>query len=207
VRNPTQSRSADYHTVVGIDPGLDGGLAIVQFGGPLCRGQPPADRVTVVAMPTRKYGRGRKASTRRDVWSEGIQEVLADYSLDTYELVVIEAVHAMPKQGLASTFNFGRGVGILLGTLATLLPCPIIEVEPSVWKKSILGGKRGVGKLQQKQAAIRYVQANYPDLNLLKSARSRKPHDGMADAVCLMDYAYRLHALTKLGGSVVDAPP
>ena len=49
------------------------------------------------------------------------------------ERVVVENVHAMPKQGLSSTFKFGMGVGIIHG-VAGALRLPITLVTPSQWK-------------------------------------------------------------------------
>jgi Holliday junction resolvasome RuvABC endonuclease subunit len=50
--------------------------------------------------------------------------------------VVIEKVHSMPGQGVASTFTFGQGFGQLQGVIAALgLQC--IEVIPNKWMKCI----------------------------------------------------------------------
>lgn len=47
--------------------------------------------------------------------------------------VVVENVHSMPKQGVASTFKFGMGVGIIHG-VAGALRLPISLVSPTTWK-------------------------------------------------------------------------
>jgi Holliday junction resolvasome RuvABC endonuclease subunit len=47
---------------------------------------------------------------------------------------VIEQVSAMPKQGVASSFRFGMGVGLLRGVV-TALGVPTTQVAPSKWKK------------------------------------------------------------------------
>jgi Holliday junction resolvasome RuvABC endonuclease subunit len=49
---------------------------------------------------------------------------------------VIEKVHAMPKQGVTSTFTFGRNFGFLHGVL-TALKIPVIEVTPQRWQKEL----------------------------------------------------------------------
>jgi hypothetical protein len=49
------------------------------------------------------------------------------------ERLVIENVHAMPKQGLSSTFKFGKGVGIIYG-VAGALRLPVTLVTPNQWK-------------------------------------------------------------------------
>ena len=47
---------------------------------------------------------------------------------------VIEKVGAFPGQGVASSFRFGMGTGIVLGVLAAS-GVKIIEVAPGRWKK------------------------------------------------------------------------
>jgi crossover junction endodeoxyribonuclease RuvC len=49
------------------------------------------------------------------------------------QAVVVENVHAMPKQGLSSTFKFGMGCGIIHG-VAGALRLPMTLVTPSQWK-------------------------------------------------------------------------
>jgi crossover junction endodeoxyribonuclease RuvC len=46
---------------------------------------------------------------------------------------VVENVHAMPGQGVASTFKFGMGVGIIHG-VAGALRLPLTLVTPTQWK-------------------------------------------------------------------------
>lgn len=47
--------------------------------------------------------------------------------------MVVENVHAMPLQGLSSTFKFGMGVGIIHG-VAGALRLPLTLVTPRQWK-------------------------------------------------------------------------
>ena len=47
---------------------------------------------------------------------------------------VVERVNAFPKQGVASSFKFGMGYGIILGALAAQ-NVRIFDVAPGSWKK------------------------------------------------------------------------
>jgi hypothetical protein len=49
---------------------------------------------------------------------------------------VIENVSAMPKQGVASSFRFGMGCGLIRGVLVAS-EVPITQVTPSKWKKDM----------------------------------------------------------------------
>lgn len=50
--------------------------------------------------------------------------------------VVVEAVHSMPKQGVASSFKFGVAYGGALA-IAERLNCAWHMVTPQVWKKAL----------------------------------------------------------------------
>ena len=50
--------------------------------------------------------------------------------------VVVETVHSMPKQGVASSFKFGVAYGGAVA-LAERLNCVWHMVTPQVWKKSL----------------------------------------------------------------------
>ena len=50
------------------------------------------------------------------------------------DMFIIERVGAMPKQGVASTFKFGKAYGVVIGVVAAL-KIPVHFVAPSVWKK------------------------------------------------------------------------
>ena len=50
------------------------------------------------------------------------------------DVVVIERVGAMPKQGVSSTFRFGMGAGLIRGVVAGA-SLPIVDAVPAVWKR------------------------------------------------------------------------
>ncbi len=112
--------------------------------------------------------------------------------LHPVELGVIEAVGAMPGQGRGSIFHFGEGYGRWQGMLDALR-IPYQVVRPQEWKRVVLAGTA-----RDKVAAIDFVARRYPGVGLLATPRSRVPHDGMADAVCLAEYGRRL--LVGAGG-------
>ena len=59
------------------------------------------------------------------------------------DVVYIEDVHAMPKQGVVSMFTFGRNYGLLRGILQCLR-VPMVEVSPAKWIRTL--GLTGKGK-------------------------------------------------------------
>ncbi len=138
---------------------------------------------------------GKKGALVRitDVTQEALVMPLIGKEIDSFaisqwlkeqrpDLVVMEKVGARPNQGVVSMFNFGDGYGKVKGVLETLA-IPYQLVTPQAWKKVVLSGTA-----KDKDAAIQYVANRYPDLELIPP-RCRKPHDGIADATCLAEYA------------------
>jgi crossover junction endodeoxyribonuclease RuvC len=115
---------------IGIDPGQSGGIAVVCSDG------------TGFAWPM--------MDTERDIYDHII-------SLKTWcnasVSAVIERVHSMPRQGVASTFKFGMGYGALrMALVASGLPWR--DVTPQAWQKEIgclTGGDKNVSKAKAQQ--------------------------------------------------------
>lgn len=104
--------------ILGIDPGKSGGVALVD-GMQFVEGH---------RMPLLSEGKRDLVDTRqltRD-WSSYMDHRL--------QAIVIEKVHAMPKQGVSSSFNFGRHTGAVEGW-ALQWGLPIMWVSPASWKK------------------------------------------------------------------------
>ena len=144
--------------VVGIDPGLKGGIALLGDDG------------GASALPMPLIGSKPDIDTLRSILLEHSPKV-----------VVLEKVHSMPKQGVASTFKLGLGYGMIQGALQAL-GVPFVLVTPQTWKKYVLEGTK-----KDKDAAVEYVVQRYPWVDL-KPGQKRKAHDGMADALCIATY-------------------
>jgi crossover junction endodeoxyribonuclease RuvC len=93
------------------------------------------------------------------------------------DLVIIERVGAMPKQGVSSTFKFGKSYGLVIGIVAAL-KIPRHFVTPGKWKKHY-------GLSADKE------QARARALNLWPESESfsRKIDHGRAEAALLARYA------------------
>lgn len=98
---------------LGIDPGKNGGLAVISADGTPCQW---------TLMP---QGVGR------------IVDWIAAAARQYPRLVMVtEKAQAMPKQGIASAFRYGQHFGLFEATTA-LLRTPYHEVSPAVWKKAM----------------------------------------------------------------------
>jgi crossover junction endodeoxyribonuclease RuvC len=150
--------------VIGIDPGKSGAFAIIDDSG-----------VTAEAF---KFN-GDELDVR--FICEFI-EPLND------PIVYLEKVHSMPKQGVKSTFTFGRGFGELIG-MVKALQVPFVYVTPQAWKKKVLAGLDWKGN---KKASIEYCVRKFPGMDLRRTDRSKIPHDGITDALCIAEYGKQL---------------
>ncbi len=95
----------------------------------------------------------------------------------------LEKVAARPSQGVVSMFNFGQNVGYIKGVLEARR-IPYQEITPQKWKKEF-------GLNSDKMASIDVCRKLFPDVNLLATPKSKKPHDGMAEALLMAEYARR----------------
>ena len=129
------SDQTERPSVMGIDPGLDGAVAVIL----------PAGAEAHVTPTIAAAGGGKR---RLD--AAGMLVLLERHPI---ALAVIEAVGPMPKQGVVSTFRFGVGFGTWLGMLAALR-IPHLAVTPHAWKKAILAGTT-----KDKGAAIQGTEA------------------------------------------------
>lgn len=107
-----------------------------------------------------------------------------DYLCEDNRLCVcVEKVGSMPGQGVVSTFNFGHSLGFIEGVIQAL-GVPYQLVPPQKWKKefSLTGDK---------SLSIDVCRKLFPDVNLFATERCRNPHDGMAEALLMAEYARR----------------
>lgn len=159
---------------IGVDPGLSGAVAILDDAGRL---------VEVIDMP-QADGHVNGAALRGAI--DACRWELTPYPLERVHVVAwVEDVHAMPGQGVSSTFKFGRSVGVVVGVLGAL-DIPIRWVAPGVWKKSMgLPTGKNVTKRQAKEAARRRAMELWPDK---ASLFTRAKDDGRAEAALIAWY-------------------
>ena len=93
-------------------------------------------------------------------------------------IAMIEKVHSMPKQGVASSFTFGKGYGFLLGCL-TALEIPFEYVTPQKWQRYLGCLSKGDKNVTKQKA-----QELYPQLKITHA---------IADALLIGEYLKRTH--------------
>lgn len=125
---------------IGIDPGKAGGIVFLGED----------DYVKVIEMP----------HTEKD-----ILEALRNGHRNSFAL--IEKVHAMPKQGVTSSFTFGMGYGGLRMALVAN-KISFNEVTPQKWQKElgIVPRKKDEGKPDFKKRLRAKAQQLFPEVEV-----------------------------------------
>jgi crossover junction endodeoxyribonuclease RuvC len=152
--------------VCGIDPGLTGALAFLRDN----------DTITVYLMPVL-----RASATKREIDMTALTALLVEYKPS---LVILERVHAMPKQGVASSFQFGRSLGRIEGLTAAY---KTLLVTPQEWKRVVLKDTD-----KSKEAAVAFCRRRWPGVSLTPKGCT-KPHHGLAEALCMCEFGRRLN--------------
>jgi crossover junction endodeoxyribonuclease RuvC len=131
---------------LGIDPGISGGIAVLDDDGNVRLAEP----MPVAGKEVDAGALARLVRSLRDLDSH------ADYTL-----AAVEHVGAMPGQGVCSMFAFGCSWGLCRGVLAALA-IPVVLVRPQAWKRVVLAGLT-----HDKIAAVGYCASRWPATSLV----------------------------------------
>ena len=141
------------HYVIGVDPGKTGAVAIVSSNGAECE---------VWDLPDNEMG---------------ILDLQHDI-VDQYgspKAIYLESVHAMPKQGVTSSFNFGVSNG-QARMFCALYRVRWVLITPQKWKKAL-----GLGSDKEQSRIL--AQQLYPFVDL-----KLKKHHNRAEAILIGEY-------------------
>lgn len=142
--------------ILGVDPGIGGGAVLLDV----------AKRDVVAVAPW--MSQSKFVETVRQCI-----EVAEGLPLCCY----LEAVHAMPKQGVVSVWTFAENFGFIKGVLASL-GVSLRLVTPQKWQAAI-GAVRGDSKTSRKNNLKDFATRMYP---------AHKPTLKTADAFLIATY-------------------
>lgn len=157
----------------GIDNGLDGGVAQIDWDGSL---------IMTDVMPTTRLGKGREV----DVMA--LRFLLPPVS-GSMVLVEEASKHSAGVLALTSTwFTYGHIIAML-----KILGYRYETVNPRAWQK-IYWSKPKMPKGRKydtKAAALSQATKLWPSQDWTPTEKSKKPHDGIVDAALIAEYARR----------------
>mgnify|MGYP001409081034 CR=1 len=150
--------------IIGIDPGLSGGIAILD----------DLKIFDLFDMPIMSEGKKNKNQLN----SAQLVNIIKKNIISEETFVIVEQVSAMPGQGVTSMFNFGQTFGSIKGICAAL-NLPIFYVRPTKWKKhfELINSSKDASRTK----AIEM----YPSIS---DRLSRKKDVNKADAILIARY-------------------
>ena len=151
--------------IIGIDPGINGAISIIEN----------KKIIEVYDTPTMIDGKKNK----RQINGAQVTNIFKERLNGEKEVVVVvEHVNAMPGQGVTSMFNFGQSFGVIKGICAAL-NLPIYFVRPAKWKKHF-----NLIKTNKDASRTKVIEA-YPEIS---SKLHRKKDSNRADAILIALY-------------------
>ena len=154
--------------IIGIDPGLSGGIAILD----------DLKIFDVFDMPIMSEGKKNKNQLN----SAQLVNIIKKHILPNGEtFVIVEQVSAMPGQGVTSMFNFGQSFGVLKGIFSAM-QIPMDFISPVKWKKyyNLINTQKDSSRTK----AIEF----FP---YISSKLSRKKDANKADAILIASFYYQ----------------
>ena len=148
---------------LGIDPGKKGCLCVLDNGIPTFFDWPKDGNIII--------------------FFETLITHLENNCTENIALAVLEKVHAMPKQGVTSMFNFGENLGMWKAFLA-VHKIPHLIVTPQQWMKGLVTKSDGP---DTKSAVKNVATRMFPEAKLHGPKGGYK--DGRGDAALMAHYA------------------
>lgn len=162
--------------ILGIDPGINGGLAILENG------------VVIHTLPMPKM---EDQNGTNIVDSNVLCNLFEEYNFDK---VVIEDIHSIYGTSAKSTFNFGRNTG-MVESLILAFGYELIKVKPKSWQvhawRDLPKLKKKDGGNDTKAMSLTALYKYFPSIDknlLLRTKKCRSPHDGIVDAILIAKF-------------------
>lgn len=175
-------------TFIGIDPGKDGGIAVLT-----------PTNLWLHDTPTIKDGKGSRYNTQKMAdlllgW-RGSREITGDYPPLH---AVLETARAMPGQSSKTTAIQFHGIGLWEGILVAL-QIPHTIVWPQTWRKLLIGGSPGAGIADKNERTKALKASSFECASRLWPRQAREfcgPRggvlDGIVEAALLAEYGRRV---------------
>jgi hypothetical protein len=161
---------------IGIDNSYTGAIAAVEFKEDGSR-----NVLSCFVMPTVSVGSNIYIDE-----TEVFEVLLRMCSEHKGTVIGYEIGQKNPLFGTKGNFSNGYSYGVIK-TVVRLLKVSHLEINPKTWQKKLFKDIKGAN-MSTKEASFEYCRRMYPNVKLLASDRCKKPHDGMADALCIASY-------------------
>ena len=149
----------------------------------------PASGDLVLLTDTSDSSKATKNATVSDLLSVGLMATIpTGLSLDNVH-VLVEHVHAFPKQGAVSTFSLGQNLGQWEGTLYAN-ELEFTYVNPKEWIYWY-GVEKGLDKKERKRILLEKAKALFPNMKITFN---------VSDAMLIANYCAEMYYKNTYGG-------
>ena len=156
--------------VIGIDPGATGGVAVLEDG----------KLIDAMMMPI-IHANGKTSVDSAILTDWLYQHLVGDCTF------VIEAVHAMPRQGVSSSFQFGKMYGAV-EALAISTGYRVEHVSPAKWKKAFHLNRDKGASIDAARLRFGHKLDQYVTL---------KKHEGVAEAALIAAWGHNMFGVSR----------
>jgi hypothetical protein len=173
--------------VLGIDPGKNGAVVLIESDLSVCTSQMPLVANEFDTKSFADFLRSRRGKI---------------------DHIFIEDVHAIFNSAAGATFTFGFICGIIQGVVcASQIPYTLVQPKkwqsvvyqgvPEIRKPDIIvskgkhAGEKRRGPLDTKAMSEIAAKRLFPSVDLRASERCKKCHDGIVDALLIAEYGRR----------------
>jgi len=178
---------------IGIDPGLKGGVSVIQDGNLLSYGVLP----TVKELSVKGKVISRPDVEKMYTMLKSIKEYCSAISEPA---IAIERQVAMPGQNSVSTFNTGKGYGMILAVIYILFGRENVHIiSCKDWQSELITERTFVEKSRPKREKRKQLKCDsiaaakelFKVKQLKATKRSTADHDGIADSSLIGYYCYK----------------
>lgn len=178
--------------IIGIDPGLDGGICIMIDGTIVNCIQMPVEIET-----TNKKLKSGKLKTQRHIDAYKFADIIFAHK---DAAIYMEKVNPFAGQGSVQSTRMAIGIGRLEGVLIGM-GFKYTYITPGSWQKEIWQERDRVmreiqdkrtkqGNTDTKKTSLNAAQRLFPTVNFIPKGK-RTPHDGLFDAALIAEYGRR----------------
>lgn len=177
--------------VIGIDPGLSGGIAALAGENAWCWPMPCVERPT--GRKTKKGNPKIARAIDREKLVSVIETATGNHPFGRTSVAWVERAQSAPGMSAPSVFNYGLGYGAVLGVLASF-GLDVREVRPAIWMRDLglvtkgnrkLGAKDARRKSGGKKKSLELARQLFPQL---AEQLKRQKDEGLAEALLIASW-------------------
>ena len=174
--------------VIGIDPGVKGGIVVLQEGKILERNPMP-----IISIRLTSRAKSGKFKTKNEVDGMKVYKIMKKYP---NALVMIEDVKTIEQASKSNNFTLGEAVGVPKG-IALGLFGRYYRAYSKTWQKEVLRKRDivyediGETRIDKKATSLKAALRYFPDETFILEGK-RVPHDGIYEGALMAVYGEKL---------------